>query len=394
MVASESYLPNDCWECVFKFLDNGNYNNNYLKPLSLVSKQFLSITNSLRSTLAIFERNPTILFHRFSNVTCLDLKFYSGDLDILLHEISRFPLKLTSLKLFNGRTIPASGLRAFSQNITTLTSLKCYRFDSLRSSDLFLISDCFPLLEELDLGLGKPAQFKDRRNLNFLNAIKFLSLTLFKLRKINLTGHEYINDQCLFHLFKNCKLLKEAKISNCILVGSNALIDFGVRPQLKSLELDCCSWLSDERIIMFASFFPNLQRLDLSNCNGISDEGICRVLRRCCKIRYLNLASCSRVKLHRMNFEFPTLEVLNLSYTKVDDITLYVISKCCRGLLKLLLEDCYYVTEKGVKLVVKNCTQLREINFEYCRNVKSSVVESTSSSLKKLTDQVVDMKLV
>ncbi|MCI19606.1 F-box/LRR-repeat protein, partial [Trifolium medium] len=88
MVASESYLPNDCWECVFKFLDNGNYNNNYLKPLSLVSKQFLSITNSLRSTLAIFERNPTILFHRFSNVTTLDLKFYSGDLDILLHEIS------------------------------------------------------------------------------------------------------------------------------------------------------------------------------------------------------------------------------------------------------------------------------------------------------------------
>jgi F-box and leucine-rich repeat protein 2/20 len=110
---------------------------------------------------------------------------------------------------------------------------------------------------------------------------------------------------------------------------------------------------------MFASIFPNLQLLDLNSCNHIS-KGVCEVLRRCCKIRHLNLSECSRVKLFGMNFAVPTLEVLDLSFTKVDDKTLYAISKNCCGLLQLLLERCDNVTEKGVKHVVENCTQLRE----------------------------------
>jgi hypothetical protein len=64
-----------------------------------------------------------------------------------------------------------------------------------------------------------------------------------------------------------------------------------------------------------------------------------------------------------MNFVLPKLEVLDLSKTDVHDETLYAISKSCPGLLELLLEDCYYVTEKGVKHVVENCKQLRKIEF-------------------------------
>ncbi|PNX70603.1 F-box/LRR-repeat protein, partial [Trifolium pratense] len=109
--------------------------------------------------------------------------------------------------------------------------------------------------------------------------------------------------------------------------SSESLVKFGVYPELKSLYLGECPWLSDESIIMFASIFPNLQLLDLKNCNGIS--------------------------------EVPELEVLNLSHTKVDDETLYVISKNCSGLLKLLLDYCGGVTEKGVKHVLDNCTQFR-----------------------------------
>jgi hypothetical protein len=78
----------------------------------------------------------------------------------------------------------------------------------------------------------------------------------------------------------------------------------------------------------------------------------------------LNLAQCSRVKLHRMNFVVPNLEVLNLSNTKVDYETLYVISKNCCGLSQLLLRNCEGVTEKAVKHVLGNCTQLRVVMEE------------------------------
>ncbi|KAK2420227.1 hypothetical protein P8452_50458 [Trifolium repens] len=151
-------------------------------------------------------------------------------------------------------------------------------------------------------------------------------------------------------------------IGHKIVGSSDSLVEFGVYPQLKSLYLGHNSWLSDEIITMFASIFPNLQLLDLYYCNHIS-EGICQVLRKCCKISHLNLAYCSRVKLLEINFVVPNLEVLNLTWTKVDDETLYVISNNCRGLLQLLLEACDDVTEKGVKHVLENCTLLRDHGY-------------------------------
>jgi len=174
-------------------------------------------------------------------------------------------LKLKSLNLSCQPTIPANGLRVFSQNITTLTSLSCSFIQSLHATDLLL------------------------------NGIEVLSSTLLKLRKVNFADHYYINDQSLFHLFKNCKLLEEAIIFFCNQI-TNAGVAFALRerptlrslslssyfeqedcatlfaasPQLKSLRFTCNSWLRDESIKIFASIFPNLQLLDLSYCDVIT----------------------------------------------------------------------------------------------------------------------------
>jgi uncharacterized protein YjbI with pentapeptide repeats len=128
-------------------------------------------------------------------------------------------------------------------------------------------------------------------------------------------------------------------------------------------------------MFLIAHCFPNLQRLDLNRCFNVHEEGIVHVLNRC-NIRYLNLADCTGVKLRGMNFEAPKLEVLNLSNTTVDDETLYVISKSYRGLLQLDLQGCCCITEKGVKYVVENCTQLKEINLKGCDKVHGDVFES------------------
>ncbi|KAK2420244.1 F-box/LRR-repeat protein [Trifolium repens] len=541
----DSYLPDECWEFVFRFIINDDNNNDltlnqqryyerycnhhrYLNSLSLVSKQFLSITNRLRFSITINKQlKYSHIFERFTNLTSLNLKGNRNkiNLDNLLYKISCFPLKqLTSLSISDQPTFPANGLRAFSQKITTLTSLTCSNIwlISLNNSDLFLIAECFPLLEQLELSYSSCCKSCS----SYVDGIEALSLALIKLRKVNLSGFP-INDQSLFHLFNNCTYLEEVIImlslltcdeitctglgsalrkrptlrslsftirndngvsnisyfidsfvslkgltclilycsnisdellysiarerlpltrfvlescrghsyagilcllskcqriqhlnlrctdflndqhvvelssflvglvsinlscclnltksalftlaKNCpslseikmenigrkIVESSVSLVEFGVYPQLKSLYLGNNSWLSDEIITMFVSSFPNLQLLDLHYCNHIS-EGICQVLRKCCKIRHLNLTGCSRVKLHGMHFVVPKLEVLNLSDTKVDDETLYVISKNCCGLLQLLLGACYDVTEKGVKHVLENCTLLRDHGY-------------------------------
>jgi hypothetical protein len=438
-------LPDECWEHVFKFLtskDNNDSDNErdyklVMKSLSVVSKEFLSITNRLRYSLAIhtqtrdrlYERLP-ILFQRFPNITSLDLSHYriitghpsyGNDLNNVLLQISQFPLKLTSFTFSRSCTIPTNGLRSFSQKITTLTSLTCSDIDSITSNDIFLIADCFPLLEELDLSYSY-SYFTDSTSIPSI--VEPLSLVLFKLRKVNLFGHDYINDKLLFHLFKNCKLLEEVSLFHCLQLTdagiASALLErptlkslsfgtlqdwtmlsaftrncpslsemkvqhcmrrvnnvenfnsFVVSPQLKSLRFVCNCWLTKETIKVFA-LFPNLARLDLRCYNYKSEVFMCQILRICCKLRHLNLSDCLRLKVYEMNFEVPKLEVLNLTETRVDDKALHVISKSCCGLLQLILQGCCNVTERGVNHVVENCTQLRMIDLRNCFNVDADV---------------------
>ncbi|RHN40574.1 putative leucine-rich repeat domain, L domain-containing protein [Medicago truncatula] len=132
---------------------------------------------------------------------------------MLLCQISTLPLKnLTSLHFFCYYNLfPADGLRVFCKNITTLTSLTCSGLQCLNSTYLFLIADCFPFLEELNI--PSPIFLIDNESL--LDGVEVLSLALSKLRKVDLTGHHYITDQSLIHLFKNWKLLEEAIILDC-----------------------------------------------------------------------------------------------------------------------------------------------------------------------------------
>ncbi|KEH20627.1 putative leucine-rich repeat domain, L domain-containing protein [Medicago truncatula] len=120
-------LPDDCWRCIFRFLndDDDNHKQRYMESLSVSSKHFLSVTNRHKFSLTISDQTlPSLprLFQRFTNLTSLDFKRFCGDLDTLLCQISSFPLNLTSLNLSNHPIIPQNGLRVFSQNITTLTS--------------------------------------------------------------------------------------------------------------------------------------------------------------------------------------------------------------------------------------------------------------------------------
>jgi hypothetical protein len=243
---------------------NGNYyqfrRHWKLKSLSVVSKQFLSITNRLPSSIIIYdEALPCLphIFQRFTNLNSLEI----------LCQLSSISLDPKLLDLACECTPSANGLQAFSQNITILTTLTCFL--------------------------------------------------------------------------------------------ANFLLD------------------NNKNIFFVARCFPNLQRLDLNYCDNVPEDGIVHVLNRS-NIRYLNLAYSTGVKLRRMKFEAPKLEVLNLSYTDVDDQTLDVISKNCRGLLQMDLQFCCCVTKKGVKYVVENCTQLRGIKLKGCDIVHADVVELES----------------
>jgi F-box/leucine-rich repeat protein 2/20 len=201
-----------------------------------------------------------------------------------------------------------------------------------------------------------------------------------------------ISHLALFTLARNCPSLIEINMKftyfekNSI-DNPNFLKDRVVNPQLKYLSLATGFGVRNESIITLAAIFPNLQRLNLSQCFFITEEGIGQVLRSCPKIRHLDLSFCVEVKSLGIHFEVPKLEMLNLTSTIVDDEALCVISKRCRGLLQLVLQDCNDITTKGVMHVVKSCTQLKEINLISCCKVHATVVASmvlSRPSLRKI----------
>ncbi|RHN71563.1 putative leucine-rich repeat domain, L domain-containing protein [Medicago truncatula] len=298
----------------------------------------------------------------------------------------------------------------FIGSLVSLNGLTCLNLSSLRISDELLFSIAMGGLPLRRLVLQNCTSYNyvgiysllskcriqhlDLQNATFMNDhdVAELSLFLGDLVSINLSECSMLTDSAMFALVRNCPSLIEVKMEHTSLGeksvdNSNSSMDCVLNHQLKSLHLTCNFQLLNENIILFASIFPNLQFLDLSSCHNISEEGICEVLRRCCKVRHLNLAYYSRVKLLRINFKVPELEVFNLSHTCVDDETLYMISKNCCGLLQLFLENCDEVTENGVKHVVENCTQLREVDLGGCDNVNANVTASvvfSSTSLRKV----------
>jgi F-box/leucine-rich repeat protein 2/20 len=290
-------------------------------------------------------------------LTCIDWSYLQIS-DELLYSIAREGLPLTRLVL-----------------------QKCtgYSYDGIFS----LLSKC-QCIQHLDL---EKAEFLND------NHIAELSLFLGNLVSINLSKCMRLTNSVLFALVRKCPSLDEIKM-NFISIwknnveNSNSLMDRVENHQLKSLHLACNPRLRDKDIKMFASMFSNLQLLDLTQCFFISEVSIRQVLSRNYKIRHLSLSHCEGVKLNRLNFEFLKLEVLNLSYTRVDDEALCVISKNSCGLLKLFLQNCEHITGKGVKHAIKNCTQLKEINLRDCLKVPADVVASMVSSrpsLRKIT---------
>jgi F-box/leucine-rich repeat protein 2/20 len=353
-----------------------------LNPLSLVSKQFLSVTDRLRFTLTIYDSSYfRRISKRFTNLNYLNLASYTVDSNEVLRKFSRFQWKqLRSLSLSDQPNIPTNGLRAFSQKITTLTSLDCSQIHSLNRSDLFLIAECFPLLEELDLSYYHPLNCS-----SYVDGVEALSLALIKLRKVNLSGFP-IKNQSLYYLFNNCKDLEEVIIFDCDEITSTGLASaIRQRPTLRSLlfsnkkvregfstsqfidslvslkGLTCLALdylnISDELLYSIAREGLPLTSLDLTFCTNYSYNGIFCLLSKCRGIQHLNLEHA---------------DFLN-------DQLLVQLSLFLGDLLSINLGYCDKITESALCALLRNCPSLSEIKMELIGSDSDDMVGNSDS---------------
>ncbi|KAL6996683.1 hypothetical protein U1Q18_006812 [Sarracenia purpurea var. burkii] len=380
-----NHLPDECWELILNRLDH----RSHLEAPSLACKRFLSITNELRTHFVvnptIFKRGGTLskLFARFRHLKSIDLSGFHGDIDHVITEIAVSDLKLESLDVSNSNCLPLECLKLLGSKMKSLRVLKCSNLDVFRDIELVAIAESIPWLEELDISYPlSPGEVGLTDE-----GIKVLSSKLGVLRKINISGNDFLTDKSLFALSSNCVFLKEIVILHCSLVTPHG-IEFVMRnsSQLSSISVgkNEISRSSLYYLPLFDSFTSarGLSTLYIHD-SLVPDEFLYSLAKARFLLKRLSLSFCSNFTFSGISSHLYTHRSLEyLSFTKVIFLTdklMSDLSKYLTSLVTIKLCLCRSLIESTFFTLAKNCPLLEGIDMG---RINFGIVDRTEDIVK------------
>ncbi|XP_021906354.1 F-box/LRR-repeat protein 20 [Carica papaya] len=422
-------LPEECWELIFESL----HHLCHLESLSLVCTSFLAVSNSVRHTLSITPQTVpylSVILHRFHNLKKIVIPQFHGDLDSILSQISRSRLDLQSLTLCNQRTFPALGFRELGSRMKNLRELNCSITSSLKDSDLIVIGNSFPSLEEIDISYPESGHSFYFRNMylhstsvsSFVtdSGILALSKKLRGLRKINLSvdgigiptseswfeesfqfarglreldlSNSSISDQLLCLIAEAGLPLKKLLLSHCCcftLVGISTLLS--KYQSLLYLDLEGANFLTDDSLILLSYFLHDLTFINLSSCSKLTNSAFFAILKNCPLLNDIEMKNTNLgVEEFSMevvkNYRVKSL-LLDGNYS-LDDEFIKKVAYACPHLQVLGVSHCSGITEEGIVEIMKNCFKLRNLDFSRCGGeIKNLDIDFSFARLEVLKAQ-------
>ncbi|KAL5574499.1 hypothetical protein UlMin_016198 [Ulmus minor] len=368
-------LPEECWELIFKLLEVHHF-----ASISLVCKRFLMLTNQLMKSLNVSQSTVPFLPHllqRFRKLTNINLSDFQGEIDDLLFRIAESGLDLQALDVSKQKAFPSHGLRILGSKLKNLRYLNCSKICSLQDKDLDLIAQLFPSLEELDVSYPYHVvgvYSNGGLNSNFFpkplsdDGFCTLSMKLKGLRKINLSGNQFITDKSLQFLSTNCVQLSEIVIHDCDFVtekGINLVIH-------RCANLNSIS-VSGIRFSVAASIFDDslactkaLSSVDFTESN-ISDELLYSMAKACLPLKKLILHRSHGFTVNGILFLLSKLQYLQyLDLQEVQFLTdesMFEISKFLPSVTFINLNLCNGLSESTLFDLTRNCPMLNEIKM-------------------------------
>ncbi|KAK4269449.1 hypothetical protein QN277_022604 [Acacia crassicarpa] len=358
-------LPRECWELILRSL---NHRRDY-DSVSLVCTGFYSITRRLHSSLTIYDSSipflPRLLF-RFPAIKFIDFSNFTDDLDPVLAQLSKSRLALDSLNISNRKSVPVDGLQKLGSKMrNNLRVLICSGISNLQDSDLVIIADSFPLLEELDIGFPE-CHPKFTVSDSGLTA---LTTRLKNLRRFRI-GNCFITNVSLHSLFANCEFLRELALEDCSFISQEGIASAILkRPHLISISLSNVKGL---RLPIISNFIDSLRILksltvfEFLNVS-VSDELLCSmadadlplskfILRKCSAYTYAGI-SCLLAKCQSVQY-------LDLQNANLTDQDVRELSLLLRNLTFINLSFCSKLTNSTFLTLTRNCPLLSEIRME------------------------------
>lgn len=247
MEALENF-PIDCWKSIFSKLDDDG-----LEAVSLVCKDFLTISNDCRESLRVVHPGIRILskqLNRFKHLDKIDFRWFKGDLKEAILEIVNSEVRFRVLDISKQSRFEAENLKKLDSN-SKMKNLKVLKYKGdipLYDTDLEVISNSFPNLEELEFSNYRHSTKRSHYRSKFLTdfGLEFMASKLKFLKKIHMTGSHCFTDRSLVALSLNCAFLNSVTVFNCICHScNNGVTENGIgillrnSPNLESLSVGC-----------------------------------------------------------------------------------------------------------------------------------------------------------
>ncbi|XP_030546865.1 F-box/LRR-repeat protein 2 [Rhodamnia argentea] len=429
-------LPRECWETVFGSLDS----EADLEYLSAVCKQFLSISDGLRTSLSIPNQlTPYLpsLLSRFKSLKSIDLSPFRGDPYYVLLQIARFRFPLERLDLSNQQYLRLDGLREMGSKFGALRVLVLSKIMFLQDNDLVSVAGYFPMLEELDISypeLSPSVRVTDR-------GVSVLSQKLKRLSRIDVSGNQFLSDQSLIALSTNCPSLREIGFRDCSFITQSGIASLiKNRPELVSLAVNDIglsimykalvhsfgfarglssldfsrSFISDGLLMSVAEANIPLKRLVLSRASGFTFDGISEIVLKHRGIEVLDLEAVSFLTDHYIGAickVLLSLTSVNVSLcSKLTNTTLYNLTRQCPLLKEIKMEKTNLkkdgadetdivvnsrvrslnisrnvdLTDEGLKKIVRACPNLQHLNVGYCAEITGGGIMGVLKSCREI----------
>jgi len=258
------------------------------------------------------------------------------------------------------------------------------------------------------------------RGLNTLrnSALKQIGYLCPHLVWLDLSQCRQVTNSVVQSALRGCENLRGLWLDHCPRVTDSAFqmhdspfaILFGAL-SLEIISLQGCPQVTGELVFYLRKICRKLRVLNLSQCKHILKQNIQEIFLACYRLETLNLAFLEHLNddafeslaqgseaevvsvpdafhpctdrplyFHQQNAQggMESLRTLNLGRCSITDATLVRVAGL-RELLKLQLPCCLAITDYGVKLLVKGCPHLQQLDLQNCGLLTDATAESVAS---------------
>ncbi|OMO65169.1 hypothetical protein COLO4_31487 [Corchorus olitorius] len=373
-------MPSECWELAFNRL-----NEDDLKSVSLVCKDFLATSNLVKKRLKPKHPDVTLLsrhLNRFTQLKEIDFIGFKGNLDEAICEIaSSSGLVCLETLCFGRKSFKTQSLRELGSNPNMKKNLKhlnCGRTKSLHDNDLVVMANLFPNLEQLNIQNFPPT---GRKHIFTNYGIKSLASMLKVLKKLSIAGGAHLfSDRSVIALSLNCGFLEhvdihftgsvlEPRINDSVKVTEHGIgLLLRNRPNLKHLSIALinkslsnitiensishakslislcfyCMDISDKLLMEIGKAKLQLKRFQIVFCRGFTVSGLCmldyKYLHHLCIRDFdadiLDLDAGIR-EMIILKEDIANLTCIDISSFEVTTSTLFLLSTKCSSLVHI-----------------------------------------------------------